>query len=185
MGESETALLRREMAKMMVEIKRLQDTVARVEAERDRIRIGLEEQIDLLMETIAEQDRRLAKYENPNAPSYTDSMYNAERDAFRKRLAEEEGRGGACGSRGAPAWRATSSRLDEFTRGQDRARILCKMRPPRRGPSQIVRILASGLKSESKVRRARTFKGLARTPIPPRLISDSSPHASCFPTDAP
>lgn len=94
MGESETALLRREMAKMMTEIKRLQDTVARVEAERDRIRIGLEEQIDLLMETIAEQDRRLAKYENPNAPSSTGSMYNAERDAFRKRLAEEERRGG-------------------------------------------------------------------------------------------
>ena len=46
----------------------------------------------MLMETIAEQDRRLAKYENPNVPSYTDSMYNAERDAFRKRLAEEEGR---------------------------------------------------------------------------------------------
>ncbi len=94
MGDSETALLRREMAKMMAEIKRLQDAVARVEAERDRIRAGLEEQIDLLMETIAEQDRRLAKYESPNAPSSTGSIYNAERDAFRKRLAEEEGDGG-------------------------------------------------------------------------------------------
>ena len=58
-----------------------------MEAERDRIRIGPEVQIDLLMEIIAEQDRRLAKYENPNAPSSTGSMYNAERDAFWKRLA--------------------------------------------------------------------------------------------------
>ena len=102
MGDSETALLRREMAKMMAEIKRLQDAVARVEAERDRIRAGLEEQIDLLMETIEEQDRRLAKYENPNAPSSTGSMYNAERDAFRKRLAEEEGRGGDGSAKDGP-----------------------------------------------------------------------------------
>ena len=90
MGRSEMALLRGELAKMTAEIKRLQDAVAQVKAERDRVRAGLEEQIDLLMETIAEQDRRLAKYENPNAPSSTDSMHNAERDAFRKRLAEEE-----------------------------------------------------------------------------------------------
>ena len=43
MGESETALLRREMAKMVAEIRRLHDTVARVEDERDRIKTGLEE----------------------------------------------------------------------------------------------------------------------------------------------
>ena len=58
-----------------------------MEAERDRTRADLEEKIDLLMEAIAEQDRRLAeqdrrlaKYKNPNAPSSTDSMYNAERE---------------------------------------------------------------------------------------------------------
>ena len=98
MGGSETALLRREMAKMVAENGRLQDEVVRVEAERDRIRADLEEKIDLLMEAIAEQDRRLAKYENPNAPSSTDSMYNAERGAFRKRLAEGEGRGAGSGA---------------------------------------------------------------------------------------
>ena len=90
MGDSETALLRREMAKMMAENRRLQDTVARMEAERDRMKAEFEEQIDLLMERIAEQDRRLARYENPNAPPSTDSIYNKERDAFRKRLAWEE-----------------------------------------------------------------------------------------------
>ena len=98
MGGSETALLRRKMAKMVAENRRLQDAVVRVEAERDRIRTDLEEKIDLLMESMAEQDRRLAKYENPNAPSSTDSMYNAERDAFRRRLAEEEGRGAGSGA---------------------------------------------------------------------------------------
>ena len=102
MGDSETALLRREMAKMVAEIKRLQDTVARVESERDRARTAFEEQIDLLMETIAEQDRRLAKYENPNAPPSTDSIYNRERDAFRKQLAEEEGWGRDGGAKGGP-----------------------------------------------------------------------------------
>ena len=102
MGDSETALLRREMAKMLAENRKLQDTVARMKAEHDRTRAGLEEQIDLLMETIAEQDRRLAKYENPNAPSSTDSMYNKERDAFRKRMAEEEGWGRDGGAEGGP-----------------------------------------------------------------------------------
>lgn len=94
MGDSETALLRREMAKMMAENRRLQDASALMRAAYDRKVAAFEEQIDLLMERIAEQDRRLAKYENPNAPSSTGSMYNAERDAFRKRLAEEEGKGG-------------------------------------------------------------------------------------------
>ena len=102
MGDSETALLRREMAKMMAENRRLQDTIAQMKAERDRTRAGLEEQIDLLMERIAEQDRRLAKYENPNAPSSTDSIYNKERDAFRKRLAEDEGWGRDGDAEGGP-----------------------------------------------------------------------------------
>ena len=61
-----------------------------MKAERDRKIAGLEGQIDLFVETIAEQDRRPAKYENLNAPSSANSMYNAERDAFRKRLSEEE-----------------------------------------------------------------------------------------------
>ena len=38
-------------------------------------------------------DRRLARYENHNAPSSTDSLYNRERADFRKRMEKEEGEG--------------------------------------------------------------------------------------------
>ena len=102
MGRSEMALLRREMAEIVSENRRLQDTIARMKAESDETRTALEGQIDLLMEAVAEKDRRLAKYENPNAPSSTDSMYNKERDAFRKRMAEEEGWGGDDGAKDGP-----------------------------------------------------------------------------------
>ena len=45
---------------------------------------------DRLRLQIAELDRRLARYENPNAPSSTDSLYNEERAAFRKRMEKED-----------------------------------------------------------------------------------------------
>ena len=37
-----------------------------------------------LRKKLTERDGRLAFYENPHAPSSTNSMYNAERDAARK-----------------------------------------------------------------------------------------------------
>lgn len=42
---------------------------------------------------LAERDRRLALYENSNAPSSAGSLHSAERDAFRKRMAMEGGAG--------------------------------------------------------------------------------------------
>ena len=93
MGRSEMALLRGELARTTDGIKGLQDAEVRAKAGRDRTRAGLEEQTDLLVETVAGQGRGLAKYASPNAPSSTNSMHNAERDVFWKRLAEEGGGG--------------------------------------------------------------------------------------------
>ena len=89
MGRSEMALLRGELARTTDGIKGLQDAEVRAKAGRDRTRAGLEEQTDLLVETVAGQGRGLAKYASPNAPPSTNSMHNAERDVFWKRLAEE------------------------------------------------------------------------------------------------
>ena len=50
-------------------------------------------EIDRLRLEITERDRRLTKYEDPNALSSTDSLYNEERAAFRKRM-EKEGEPG-------------------------------------------------------------------------------------------
>ena len=84
MSESETALLRKELAKAVAENREWQARVARLEvafAKREEMLLA---EIDRLRLAIAERDRRLARYENHNAPSSTDSLYNKERDAFRK-----------------------------------------------------------------------------------------------------
>ena len=107
MSESETALLRKELAKVVAENRDWQMRVARLEAAFAKREEMLEAEIDRLRLEIAGRDRRLARYENPNAPSSTDSLYNEERAAFRNRpecciglrkishdLAAVKGRGG-------------------------------------------------------------------------------------------
>ena len=90
MSESETALLRKELAKVVAENRDWQMRVARFEAAFAKREEMLEAEIDRLRLEIAERDRRLARYENPNAPSSTDSLYNEERAAFRKRMEKED-----------------------------------------------------------------------------------------------
>ena len=95
MSESETALLRKELAKVVAENRDWQMRVARFEAAFAKREEMLEAEIDRLRLEIAERDRRLARYENPNAPSSTDSLYNEERAAFRKRMEKEDARRGS------------------------------------------------------------------------------------------
>ena len=90
MSESETALLRKELAKVVAENRDWQMRVARLEAASAKREEMLEAEIDRLRLEIAGRDRRLARYENPNAPSSTDSLYNEERAAFRKRMEKED-----------------------------------------------------------------------------------------------
>ena len=50
-------------------------------------------EIDLLRLDLAECNKRLEKYENSDSPSSRDSLYNAERAAFRKRMEREDADG--------------------------------------------------------------------------------------------
>ena len=92
-SKSEMALLRKELAKVTTEYRDLQRSVARLEAAFSKKVESLEAENDWRRLEIAERDRRLARYENPNAPSSTDSLYNEERAAFRKRMEREDGPG--------------------------------------------------------------------------------------------
>ena len=65
----------------------------------------LEIENDLLRLELAERDRRMEKCENSNVPSSTDSLYNAERTAFRKRMERED----------ADEWQDGSEPKDEDT----------------------------------------------------------------------
>ena len=94
MSKSETALLREELAKVVAENRDWQMRMARLEAafsKREEIFVA---EIDRLRLENAELNRRLAMYENPNAPSSTNSLYNEER---------------ASSSKSDPACRARSS----------------------------------------------------------------------------
>ena len=64
--------------------------VARLEAAFAKKVEILETEIDRLRLENAGLNRRLARYENPHTPSSTDSLYNEERAAFRKRMEKEE-----------------------------------------------------------------------------------------------
>ena len=90
MSESETALLRKELAKAVAENREWQARVARLEAAFAKRGEMLVAEIDRLRLENAGLNRRLARYENHNAPSSTDSLYNKERAAFRKRMEMEE-----------------------------------------------------------------------------------------------
>ena len=91
MSKSETALLREELAKVVAENRDWQMRMARLEAAFSKRGETFVAEIDRLRLENAELNRRLAMYENPNAPSSTNSLYNEERAAFRKRMAEEDG----------------------------------------------------------------------------------------------
>ena len=90
MSESETALLRKELARVVAENRDWQVRVARLEAAFAKKVEILETEIDRLRLENAGLNRRLARYENPHASSSTDSLYNEERAAFRKRMEKEE-----------------------------------------------------------------------------------------------
>ena len=65
MSESETALLRKELAKVVAENRDWQMRVARFEAAFAKREEMFEAEIDRLRLEIAERDRRPARYENP------------------------------------------------------------------------------------------------------------------------
>ena len=75
-------LLRKELLKVTTEYRDLQKSVARLEAAFAKRETMLLTEIDRLRLENAEINRRLARYENHNAPSSTDSLYNKERADF-------------------------------------------------------------------------------------------------------
>ena len=90
MSKSETALLREELAKVVAENRDWQMRMARLEAafsKREEIFVA---EIDRLRLENAELNRRLAMYENPNAPLL--HKFAVQRGA--RRLPETDGRGG-------------------------------------------------------------------------------------------
>ena len=93
MSSSEISLLRKELAMVVTENRNLQKKISENEtAFASKITL-LEMEMDLLRLELAERDRRLEKYENSDSPSSTDSLYNAERTAFRKRMEREDADG--------------------------------------------------------------------------------------------
>ena len=90
MKKSETALLREELVKVTKEFKnRLEKTDKVVKDLTDKL-ARRDVEIDRLSLALADRDRRLAYYENPHVPPSKDSLYNAERAAFRKEMAKED-----------------------------------------------------------------------------------------------
>ena len=90
MGKSDTALLRKELAKIVKESKIYQKKTDKIINELTNKLAQRDTENDLLRLALADRDRRIAFYENPHAPSSADSMYTAERAAFRKQMNEED-----------------------------------------------------------------------------------------------
>ena len=90
---SEVSLLRKELAMVVIENRNLQKKISESETAFTSKITFLEMEIDLLRLDLAERDRRLEKYENSDSPSSKDSLYNAERAAFRKRMEREDADG--------------------------------------------------------------------------------------------
>ena len=95
---SEVSLLRKELAMVVIENRNLQKKISESETAFTSKITLLEMEIDLLRLDLAERDRRLEKYENSDSPSSKDSLYNAERAAFRKRMEREDADGQQDGS---------------------------------------------------------------------------------------
>ena len=84
------SLLRKELVMVVTENRNLQKKTSESETAFIRKITLLEMEIDLLRLDLAERDRRLEKYKNSDSPSSRDSLYNAERAAFRKRMERED-----------------------------------------------------------------------------------------------
>ena len=93
MRPSEISLLRKELVKVTTEYRNLQKKMAELETSLTKRITLLEMENDRLSRELAERDRKMEKYENSDAPSSTDSLYNAERTAFRKRVEREDADG--------------------------------------------------------------------------------------------
>ena len=93
MSSSEISLLRKELVMVVTENRNLQKKISESKTTFTRKITLLEMEIDLLRLDLAERDRRLEKYENSDSPSSMDSLYNAERVAFRKRMEREDADG--------------------------------------------------------------------------------------------
>ncbi len=86
MSKSEISLLRRELARVVTEFEKVKKTMYKTNAELTKKVTLLEIENDRLTLENAGYRRRLRKYENPNMSSSTDSLYNSDRTAFRKRM---------------------------------------------------------------------------------------------------
>ena len=88
-------------------------------------------EIDLLRLDLAERDRRLEKYENSDSPSSKDSLYNAERAAFRKLMEREDADGQQDGPESKDGDKIHRGRLQDTrasrmaTRQKGRSHCMC------------------------------------------------------------
>ncbi len=95
MSKSDLTLLREEFRKLAGENEMFRTKVKEMEDTLAKETIRLVREIDSLRSDLAERDRKLAAYESEHMSSSTISMYNAERDAFRKeREKDAEPKGG-------------------------------------------------------------------------------------------
>ena len=175
MSESETALLRKELAKAVAENREWQARVARLEAAFAKRGEMLVAEIDRLRLENAGLNRRLARYENHNAPSSTDSLYNKERAAFRKRMEMEERAGpddgpepedGGGGTGPTGAARGARGQVPREQGREDRYAACEQVRDVRARPPQAAAArdeaclrLSRRPRHEGRVRRVRDREG--------------------------
>ena len=86
MSKTEIVLLRKEVKKLISQNDDLRKENAKIKDERLRDMMLLQLELDRLQQEILKYSNRLRKYENPNAPSSTDPLYNHDRDTFRRKL---------------------------------------------------------------------------------------------------
>ena len=90
MKPSEITFLRKELVKVVAENKNLQKKIFEIKTTLIKRNALLELEDDRLRLEIAARDRRMETCENSDTPSSTDSLYNSERTAFRKKMEEED-----------------------------------------------------------------------------------------------
>ena len=74
MSKSETVLLREEANKLTSQNDNLLKEIAKIKEEHQHDMTLLKPELDRLQKENLKYSRRLCKYENPNAPSSTDSV---------------------------------------------------------------------------------------------------------------
>ena len=90
MKPSDITLLRKELVKVTTEYRNFQVKMSKLEASLTKRMMLLEMENDRLRLELAARERRMETYENSDASSSTDSLYNAERAAFRKKMEKED-----------------------------------------------------------------------------------------------